>query len=209
MKSETIPLVLLYRRPRQSRTLCAFFTALIISGAAVAIAGMHSNTQTENIVRSSESFEIIGTVDAPPPVEELSLPPLNELPVPNLPDAPEFIDEQRPLPPESKKISVTPPIKRMPNGGATVAFGKAMSVFTPRPEYPYEARRQKITGNGIALIAVDSVNGTVLDVSMAQGAGSSMLDNAAIAGLKRWRFKPGTAGKIRCPITFTLTGATY
>ena len=204
----TIPSALLYRRPHRSRTLCAFFTALIISGAAVAIAEMRSNPQPETISTFIDSPDIIGEYESAP-VDETPPPSMDDLPIPTQPDDPEFIEEQRPILSQREKTSVTRPIKRMPNGGATASFGKAMTVFAPRPEYPYAARRQKITGSGVALIVVDSVSGTVLEVSMRQSAGSPILDDAAIAGLKRWRFKPGTASKIRCPITFTLTGATY
>jgi TonB family protein len=199
--------VLFYQGPRQLRLLCAFCFALIIFATAVAIGGMHSNTQIERIAGAPDASEILAT-DPSVPMDQVAPPLMDELPVPIQPDAPEFIDEQRPWS-QPKKIDVIPRIKRMPNGGATMAFGKAMTVFAPRPEYPYQARCQKITGSGVAFIAIDSVSGTVLSVSTAQSAGSPILDNAAIQGLKRWRFKPGTASKIRCPITFTLSGAAY
>ncbi len=84
-----------------------------------------------------------------------------------------------------------------------------MTLFAPRPEYPYDARRQKVTGSGVALITVDPFSGSVINVAMVQSAGNRLLDDASIAGLSRWRFRPGTASRIRCPITFTLMGASY
>jgi hypothetical protein len=30
-----------------------------------------------------------------------------------------------------------------------------------------------------------------------------------VTGLKRWRFRPGTVSSVTCPVTFTLTGASY
>ena len=51
-----------------------------------------------------------------------------------------------------------------------------MTLFAPRPEYPYDARRQKVTGSGVALITVDSVSGSVINVSMVQSAGNPLLD---------------------------------
>ncbi|HEV2840768.1 MAG TPA: energy transducer TonB [Chthoniobacterales bacterium] len=83
-----------------------------------------------------------------------------------------------------------------------------MALSGPRPLYPYEARRQKITGSGIAMMTVDHA-GNVLDVVMQESTGSPVLDNAAIAAFRRWRFKPGAGPKVRAPITFTLTGAQY
>jgi TonB family protein len=84
-----------------------------------------------------------------------------------------------------------------------------MALSAPRPEYPYEARRQKITGSGFAILAIDSVSGNVTGAMMEQSTGSSVLDNAAMTGLRRWRFKPGTVSRVRLPITFTMTGAAY
>ena len=34
-------------------------------------------------------------------------------------------------------------------------------MYAPRPVYPYDARRQRVTGSGIALLTVDSVDGSV------------------------------------------------
>jgi TonB family protein len=86
---------------------------------------------------------------------------------------------------------------------------KVLAVNAPRPEYPYEARRQKITGDGLVVMTVDPADGNVTSVSMSKTTGSPFLDNAAIAGFKRWRFKPGTVSSVTCPVTFTLTGASY
>ena len=61
----------------------------------------------------------------------------------------------------------------------------------------------------MALISIESVTGSVVDVAMLKSTGSSLLDQATITGLRRWHFKTGTASIVRCPITFTLTGASY
>jgi TonB family protein len=91
----------------------------------------------------------------------------------------------------------------------SLSSAKVFALSAPRPEYPYEARRQKITGDGIAVIRIDPGSGSVTDVSMAKSTGSVFLDNAAIAGFRRWRFKPGSVSTVTCPITFTLSGAAY
>jgi TonB family protein len=44
---------------------------------------------------------------------------------------------------------------------------------------------------------------------MAQSIGNPILDNAATSAFRQWRFKPGTVSKVRIPITFTMTGASY
>jgi TonB family protein len=59
-------------------------------------------------------------------------------------------------------------------------------------------------------MTVDPVTGIVTSVSISKTTGSPFLDNnAAVAGFKRWRFRPGTISSVTCPVTFTLTGATY
>jgi TonB family protein len=56
---------------------------------------------------------------------------------------------------------------------------------------------------------IDFVSGRVTDVMMEESTGSLVLDNAAVSGFRRWRFKPGTVSRVRSPITFTMTGAQY
>jgi TonB family protein len=45
---------------------------------------------------------------------------------------------------------------------------------------------------------------------MAQSIGSPILDNATVSTFRRWRFRPGAAApKVKVPITYTMTGASY
>jgi len=90
-----------------------------------------------------------------------------------------------------------------------LSSAKVLALSAPRPEYPYEARRQRLTGTGVALLLVDPASGAVTDVSIVRTTGSAILDNAAISGFRRWRFNPGTVSKVHAPITFTLTGVAY
>jgi TonB family protein len=82
-------------------------------------------------------------------------------------------------------------------------------MYAPRPVYPYEARRQRMTGSGIALLSVDPAVGNVTSVRMTQSCGSVILDNATLDALRRWRFKRGSALSVEVPITYTLTGVSY
>jgi len=59
------------------------------------------------------------------------------------------------------------------------------------------------------LLMVDPTSGNVTDVVMAQGCGNAILDNATLDALRRWRFKPGCAVRVRVPLTYTLMGASY
>ena len=91
----------------------------------------------------------------------------------------------------------------------SLSAAKVLALNAPRPEYPYEARRQKSTGDGVVVMSVDSASGNVTAVAMARSTGSVFLDNAAMAGFRRWRFKPGSVFTVTCPVTFTLAGANY
>lgn len=85
---------------------------------------------------------------------------------------------------------------------------RALAIFAPRPEYPFEARRKHITGSGVCLLSIDP-DGKVTDATMTQSIGSPVLDNAAVSAFKRWRFRPGTDPKIRIPINFTMTDPSH
>jgi protein TonB len=93
--------------------------------------------------------------------------------------------------------------------GLNFSSVKVLAIYAPRPEYPYEARRQRTTGSGLVILMIDSPTGCVTNARMAQSTGSAVLDNSAVSALRRWRFKSGTAAKVQVPITYTLTGASY
>jgi protein TonB len=86
---------------------------------------------------------------------------------------------------------------------------KAIITYAPRPFYPYEARRQRMMGSGVALLTVDRTSGTVTDVRMTQSCGNAILDNSTLDALRRWRFKPGNVTRIQVPVTYALMGVSY
>ncbi len=51
--------------------------------------------------------------------------------------------------------------------------------------------------------------GSVSSASMTQSIGNPILDNAAVSAFRQWRFKAGSVSKVKIPITFTMTGASY
>jgi protein TonB len=121
-------------------------------------------------------------------------------------------DKSTPPPVRRGTIKFTPIVRPRNNsapGSISVSSARVFAVSSPRPEYPYEARRQRLTGDGLVVMTVDPITGSVTSVSISKTTGSPFLDNAALAGFKRWRFKPGTVSSVTCPITFTLGGATY
>ena len=203
---------LLYQPKRNWRTAMALAAALLIHFAAIAFAATHQATPVETPTGGSDYPPLDLTLT--PPSEEPTPPPdLPESP-PNLPSTDEsmFRDEGPTPPPiQPRRTRTTMPIARAnhsaTSGSLSLSQARVNALSAPRPEYPYEARRQKVTGSGVAAITVDPVTGTVTSVVMVGSTGSLILDNAAVAAFRRWRFQPGTVMKVRLPVTFTLTGA--
>ena len=60
------------------------------------------------------------------------------------------------------------------------------------------------------VLCFDTASGNVTDASMAQSIGNPILDNATVSTFRRWRFQPGKcAPKVKVPITYPMTGASY
>jgi TonB family protein len=72
------------------------------------------------------------------------------------------------------------------------------------PEYPYEARRNGITGRGILVGVVEFQTGKVTSVKMEKSTGSRILDQAALSAFRQWQFKPKTIFRFRTPITYEM-----
>lgn len=68
---------------------------------------------------------------------------------------------------------------------------EAVPVETPSPVYPDLARRKNVQGAVIAEIQIDS-QGKVASARTAEGSGSALLDDAALAAVKSWKYKPAT-----------------
>ena len=177
--------------------------------AGISLANVHREPATPAGVDYDPpviGFEPETPVPDPPvePSDPLATPP---------PTQPSFAEEGSTPPPKQPRTSkVTPIVRARTNanaGSLIVSSARVFAVSSPRPEYPYEARRQKITGDGTVVITVDPVTGRVTGVFMSKTTGSPFLDSAAIAGFKRWRFRPGAASSVTFPVTFTLTGASY
>jgi len=99
----------------------------------------------------------------------------------------------------------------------------AKLLRAPPPQYPLDARRQRLTGSGIFLLRVQISTGVVNQVLIGRSTGVTMLDAAAVKAFRQWRFKPGTLqyrkitsvrlsppqtrdeALIKVPATFTLT----
>jgi len=114
-------------------------------------------------------------------------------------------------------------VAAIPSGGAEAADGRQEgtgSAYTgprfaigtaenPRPRYPMIARRRGLEGRVVLRVLVD-VDGAVRSVEVAQSSTHAVLDDAAAAALRRWRFDPArragvpVAAEVEVPIAFRL-----
>ena len=207
---------LLYRPAPKWQAWAAFGGAVALHLSAVAIAAIHPKEVVEDLSQIPEAAVELSLEQQQPEPPQPTPPPEEEPPPPPPPEAvpeekPEFVEE-KPTPPPKRPPSTKPvaPIARPQTAGPTgpAPSGKAAMIFKPPIQYPFEARRAKVTGSGVIVVSVGS-DGSVSDASMGVSTGSPILDNAATSAFRRARFKPGTVPRVKIPITFTLSGASY
>ena len=194
---------LLYRPAPQWQLWAAVGGAVAIHLTAVALAQRHEAPPVEIPPNAPTVVEAtLAPPEATPPPEDIPLP--EPPPPPEI--KPEFVEERTPPPRPPPSAQKFAPIKAQ---AMTMSRAKALAVNAPRPQYPYEARSRKITGSGVCVVEVDPGSGSVTSAEMTQSIGSPILDGAALSAFRQWRFRPGTVSKVRIPITFTMTGASY
>src|SRR5207237_20596 len=204
-----MPGPLLYRPPPRWQFWAALGGAIAIHLASVGIAAIKHEPPAVDLSNIPTA-----TVEATLQPEDQPTPPPEDIPIPEPPPipevAPEFHEEKPPPPrPQTKP---TGPVKAPQGvtGTMSISGAKAVAIFAPKPDYPYEARSRHVTGSGVAILTVDVASGSVTDASMAQSIGSPILDNATTSTFRRWRFRPGAAApRVKVPITYTMSGASY
>ena len=199
---------LLYRPPPRWQFWAALGGALAIHLSAVAIAAIRHEAplvDLSNIPTASVEAMLQPEDQPTPPPEDIPIqepPPIPEV-------APEF-HEEKPPPPKTNKPAGPIKAPQGVTGTMSISGAKAIAIFAPKPDYPYEARSRHVTGSGVAVLSVDTGSGNVTDASMGQSIGNPILDNATVSTFRRWRFQPGKcAPKVKVPITYTMTGASY
>jgi TonB family protein len=204
---------LLYQPGPRWRIGAALGTAALIHFAAIALASIHPREQEKEFPPGDDAVTTIVLEPQSPTADPTPPPDLVDPPTPD-PTIESLVPEERPTPPPTRHpvTRLATPLVKARNttiGSQGSSSARVSALTAPRLEYPYEARRQKITGSGVAALTVDPVSGSVTGVVMEASTGSPVLDNAAVTGFRRWRFKPGTVSSVRLPITYTLTGAQY
>jgi protein TonB len=173
--------------------------------------------------------ELVASAPEPAPVPDPPVPP--EPPRPEREPEPKRA-AKRPTPkpklaPPERTASASPPAPAdpTPQGGAPAAVPSLARAEpsqaplpssvpryrnTPEPEYPPAARRER--QEGVVLLAVDvGTNGRPTAVAVQRSSGFPLLDAAALAGVRRWRFEPAraagvpVASRVEVPIRFSLS----
>ena len=203
---------LLYRPNARWQMCFAFGCAAALHLAAFALA--RSVPENPSFPQSTDSGVDV-VID--PTADQTPVQPVEPTPTERF----EFVKPDEAFPEERATPAVIRPTDRKPvsrlvrPASATWVSGlkfssvKVLATYAPRPEYPYEARRQRTTGSGLVILMIDPSTGSVIDARMPQSTGSVVLDNSAVSALRRWRFKSGTVAKMQVPITYTLSGASY
>ena len=200
---------LLYRPPPRWQFWGALGGAIFLHVAAIGIAAIKHEPPAVDLSQIPTA-----TVEATLQPEDQPTPPPEDIPMPEPPPMPEVapeFHEEKPPPPKTNRPAgpVKAPQAGVP-GTMSITGAKAVAIYAPKPEYPYEARSRHQTGSGVALLSVDTGSGNVTDVSMAQSIGSPILDNSTVSAFRRWKFAPGKcAPKVKVPITYTMTRASY
>lgn len=123
-------------------------------------------------------------------------------PAPELEPVPPVAAVAAPAPPAPVALPAPPPPKNIP--ASAIQY-----LEPPAPEYPRLSRRLGEAGLVVVRVYVDEA-GLPRSVQLAQSSGFARLDDAALAGVQRARFKPysengvPTAGWARIPIPFEL-----
>lgn len=66
---------------------------------------------------------------------------------------------------------------------------KPQPIFQQKPRYPDLARRAGIEGQAVIKALVD-IDGSVMEVQILKSSGNQMLDEAALAAARQWKFSP-------------------
>jgi protein TonB len=98
---------------------------------------------------------------------------------------------------------------RAGGGGGAGRYTPPRYARCPAPTYPAAAREAHQSGLALLRVFVDS-DGSVVRVALARSTGSRVLDNAALATVRTWRFVPAqldqtpVAAEVEVPVRFLL-----
>ena len=187
----------------------------------VSFLGIAAIWRTRNLppAKDDEPPELIADFDAPeedpnntpePTPEETPEPTPEEMPD-TTPEMADKIEEATPTPPprppapKPKLTPVPPGTKRgpVPQAGVVAGTGKpgGGNWSTPKPQYPYQARKLRLTGSGGVRVTTDAT-GRVISAEMSPSI-HPILDQVALSYARSSWKGPANTTKV-VPITFVL-----
>ena len=79
----------------------------------------------------------------------------------------------------------------------------AIAIYAPGPKFPPgPVWTRHRSNNGVAIVELDAKTGTVTKAYMNPSTGHTAVDELALTAFRQWRFKPGTGGKFKIPVTY-------
>jgi protein TonB len=202
-------------------TLIAF---LLVLGIHVGVAMVPKHTAKHVAVEDDTPLIKIVIPPPPPPDEPDKEPEQTDTPViapPALADIPTtvpvdaFVTPVEPPPPQGLNVGNVNINVQRTNLHNVRIFDLAdldqqpVARFQPQPQYPFEMSRSGTTGTVEVGFICDS-DGRVENAHVVASSGSNELDQAGVAGVAKWIFKPGRKGghavntRMEVPIAFTL-----
>ena len=134
-------------------------------------------------------------------------PPIAPAPVPETKN--EVVNEEPPLPVAPPPPPEPAPVEVPQEQPVEPPEYNAAHLHNPPPPYPPMAKRLKIEGTVLVKVLV-SPAGLPQQIELARSSGSSILDDAALKGVKNWAFIPARKGTeaiaawVEIPIHFHL-----
>ena len=83
-----------------------------------------------------------------------------------------------------------------------------MAEYAPSPKYPEVALWRRWVGKGIFRCKLRP-DGSVSSVEIRKSSGYNVLDQAAVAALRQWRFKVSGTDVVNIPINFKMSGVRH
>lgn len=151
----------------------------------------------------------------PEPTPEPRVPPSPEpspeptaQPEPTIPAPPEPTARPQPEPPSAatQDNAANTTTSRQPSAAD---WTPAQVLHNPEPRYPRQARRRGLQGEVVLEVQI-LANGQPGDIDIVAGSGHALLDQAALAALRGWRFQPARQGgravsaTLHVPVRFEL-----
>jgi len=205
--------------------------SLLIHGG-VAIAGELTKDNGKKVVKKDQepTIELIKMPEIPPDepdiINDEPAPDTSPIAPPSLVDVPQsvqldsFVQQiQPPPPPNMGKVTgvITIPTGQL-HGGNGRGFGDIFDIknldqqpvakFRSKPAYPFDMRRQGISGQVLIGFIIDS-NGDVRDPYIIKSS-QREFEGPALQAIVRWKFKPGRKGgravatRVSQPLSFSL-----